>query len=159
MNATVDPDLLRLVQHHVIALSNDVEALAFEVKEDRHRVLKALREIFTKLEKLEKRVTSVECEQEVIKENQSSLSNKVDALHTSLKGIKSQQEDVQRRVAHVEDQLSSVILTDTTPGESSEALLALTCTIRGSVLDLHCNKILNFERWKFSYLVFIKTGL
>ena len=146
MNATVDPDLLRLVQHHVIALSNDAEALAFEVKEDRHRVLKALREIFTKLEKLEKRVTSVECEQEVIKENQSSLSNKVDALHTSLKGIESQQGDVQRRVAHVEDQLSSVILTDTTPGESSEALLALTCTIRGSLLDLHCNKILNFER-------------
>ena len=146
MNATVDPDLLRLVQHHVIALSNDVEALAFEVKEDRHRVLKALREIFTKLEKLEKRVTSVECEQEVIKENQSSLSNKVDALHTSLKGIESQQEDVQRRVAHVEDQLSSVILTDTTPGESSEAVLALTCTIRGSLLDLHCKKTLNFER-------------
>ncbi|KAJ7375993.1 hypothetical protein OS493_037545 [Desmophyllum pertusum] len=88
----------------------------------------------------EARMANVQCEQEVIKQEQSSLSNKVDTLQTDVetrqedvnlliksqqedvkllksqqedvKLLKSQQEDVQQRVAHVEDQLSSAFLQE-----------------------------------------------
>ena len=33
MNATVDPDLVKAVQQHAIALKNDVDTLAFEKEE------------------------------------------------------------------------------------------------------------------------------
>ena len=33
MNATVDPDLVKAVQQHSIALKNDVDTLAFEKEE------------------------------------------------------------------------------------------------------------------------------
>ena len=84
MNATVDPDLLKLVHCHVNSLTKDVEMLAFEVEEDRDKVLKALTEFSTKLEELEKRLASVECEQEIMKQEQSSVLNKVDTLHANL---------------------------------------------------------------------------
>ncbi len=61
-------------------------------------------------------VVSMQCEQDIMKQEQSSLTKKVDTLQTDhdttqvqLKSLQSQQEDVQQRVAHVEEQLSSVI--------------------------------------------------
>ena len=104
MNATVDPDLVKLVHHHVNALAKDVEALAFEVKEDRENVLITLKGISTKLEEVENRIACVECEQEVI-------TKKVEANQKNLKNFEFQQEDVERRVAQVEAQLSSTITT------------------------------------------------
>ena len=112
MNATVDPDLAKLVHQHVNALAKDVEDLAFEVKEDREKVLKSLKGISTRLEELESRIACVECEQEVI-------TKKVEATQKNLKNLEFQQEDVERRVAQVEDQLSSTITT-TNRGKSSE---------------------------------------
>jgi len=140
MNATVDPDLLKLVQQHVNTLKTDVEQLTFEVQEDKKRVTQALKDILTSLEELEARVASVQHEQEVMKQKQSllsktvdalqsdvdtrvvsvqheqevmkqeqsSLSIKVDAMQTDLETLKLlQQEDVQRRVTHMEKQRSS----------------------------------------------------
>ena len=176
MNPTVDPDLLKLVQQHVNTLRTDVDQLTFEVQEDRERVSRALNDMSTSLEELEIRIASVQyelearmagmqceqearmanvqCEQEDIKQEQSSLSNKVDTLQTDVetrqedvnlliksqaeqedvnlliksqqedvnlliksqqedvKLLKTQQEDVQQRVAHVEDQLSSAFLQE-----------------------------------------------
>ncbi|KAJ7376004.1 hypothetical protein OS493_037556 [Desmophyllum pertusum] len=95
MNPTVDPDLLKLVQQHVNTLRTDVDQLTFEVQEDRERVSRALNDISTSLDELDARISSVQCElearmanvqceQEVIKQEQSSLSNKVDALQTDV---------------------------------------------------------------------------
>ena len=109
MNATVDPDLVKLVHQHVNALVEDVEALAFEVNENREKVLMALKGISTKLEELENRIACVECEQEVI-------TNKVDTLHADLETA---QKNLERRVAQVEDQLTSAA----NRGKSSEALI------------------------------------
>ena len=92
------------------------------------RVSQALKDISTSLEELEARVASmqheqevmkqkqrvvdtrvvnVEREQEVMKLEQSSLSDKMDTLETStqvqLESLKSQQEDMQQRVANVEE--------------------------------------------------------
>ncbi|KAJ7336075.1 hypothetical protein OS493_013454, partial [Desmophyllum pertusum] len=102
MNATVDPDLLKLVQQHVNTLRTDVDQLTFEVQEDRERVSRALNDISTSLDELEARMASMQCEIEVMKQEQSSLTNKVDALQTDVETqqedvnllIKSQQEDV-----------------------------------------------------------------
>ena len=120
MNATVDPDLLKLVQQHVCTLKTDVELLTFEVQGDRERVSQALKNITTRLKELEARVASVQYEQEVMKQKQSdvdtrvvnvereqeimkeersSLSIKVDAMQTDM-------EDVQQRVTHIEKQRS-----------------------------------------------------
>ena len=111
MNATVDPDLLRLVQQHVNVLKTDVDQMTLEQKEDKERVLQALEDISTRLEELEARVASLGCEQKVIKLEQSSLLKKMDALETStqvhLKSFKSQHEDVQQRVAYVEEKMNS----------------------------------------------------
>ncbi|KAL9974423.1 hypothetical protein ACROYT_G011451 [Oculina patagonica] len=96
LNATMDPDLLKLVQQHVNILKTDVEQLTFEVEGVRERVSQALKEISTSLEELEERVRSVQREQEVIKQE---LSKRMDCLHTDV-------EDVQQRVARVEDKLS-----------------------------------------------------
>jgi len=111
MNATVDRDLVKLVQQHVNTLKRNVEQLTFEVQEDKERVSQALKDISTSLEELEARVASLGREQKVIKLEQSALSEKMDTLEIStqvqLKSIKSQQEDVQQRVAHVEEKLNS----------------------------------------------------
>ena len=111
MNATVDRDLLKLVQQHVNTLKRNVDQMTFDVQEDRERVSQALNDISTRLEELEARVASLGREQEVIKLEQSSLSKKVDILETSTQvqfvSLKSQHEDVQQRVAHVEERLNS----------------------------------------------------
>ena len=98
MNATVDPDLLKLIQRHVHTLRTDVEQLTFEVQKDKERVSKALNNISISLEELEERVASVQREQEVMKQKQSALSNEM--------------EDVHQRVARVEDKLSSSVLQE-----------------------------------------------
>jgi len=113
MNATVDPDLLNLVQQHVNTLKTDVEQLTFEVQEDKERVSQALKDISTSLEELEARVAAVEHEQAVMKMEHSSHSRKIDSLENNMDGtqvrlerLTSQHEDVQQRVAHVEEKLN-----------------------------------------------------
>ncbi len=102
MNATMDPDLLKLVQQHVNTLKTDVEQLTIEVEGDSQRVSQALKDISTNLEELGERVTSVQREQEVIKQE---LSKRMDCLYTDV-------EDVQQRVARVEDKLSSAAVLE-----------------------------------------------
>ncbi len=109
MNTTMDPDLLKLVQQHVNTLKTEVEQLRFEVQEDRDRVLRAVMDISTRLEELEERVVSVQLEQEVMKQEQSSQTKKMDCFQTDMDTTHVQLKDVQQRVAHVEEQLSSVI--------------------------------------------------
>ena len=127
MNPTVDPVLLKLVQQHVNVLKTDVDQMTLELKEDKERVLQALEDISMSLEELEARVTSVQHEQEVMKQEQSSLSNKMDSLETStqvqLKSLKCQQEDVQQRVANVEEKLNSAFENR---GKNSEGFIRLT---------------------------------
>ena len=119
MNATVDPELLKLVQQHVNTLKTDVEQLTFEVQEDRERVLQALKDISTRLEELEASVASVQREQDILKQEQSSLTEKMDCLHTDV-------EDVPQRLARVEDKLSSATLPENRGKcKHSEAFISL----------------------------------
>lgn len=125
MNATVDPDLLKLVQQHVNTLETDVEELTFEVQEDKERVSQALKAMLTSLAELDARIESVEREQEVMKQKQGSLSKTVDFLQcdvvmkqeqsllsNKLDSLCSDVEDVQQRVELVEDKLSSSTLQE-----------------------------------------------
>ena len=114
MNATIDSDLVKTVQQHVNVLKNDIDKMAFEEEVNRENVKRALHESQLALEELRERVAIVEKEQEiikqeqeVIKQDQSSLCGKVDTAQDQISELKSEQEDVQRRVTYLEDQQKS----------------------------------------------------
>ena len=107
MNATIDPDLVKMVQQDVNALKNDVDKLTFEQEVNRENVKKALQDAVRDLEELHDRVTLVDHEQEVIKQNQRTLCDKVSTTQGQISELRSEQEDVQRRVTFLEDQQNS----------------------------------------------------
>ncbi|KAL9974418.1 hypothetical protein ACROYT_G011445 [Oculina patagonica] len=109
MNATVDPDLLKLVQQHVNTLKTEVAQSKFEVEGLREQVIQVLANIFICLEALKARVDSMQCEQDIMKQEQSLLSKKMDTLQTDHDTAQVQFQTLQAQVAHVEDQLGSVI--------------------------------------------------
>ena len=100
MNATIDPDLVKTVQKGVNALRNDMDQMAFEEEVNRENVKKVLHDSQLVLEELRERVALVEHEQEVIKQDQSSLYDKVNTTQEQIG-------DVQRRVTCLEDQQKS----------------------------------------------------
>ena len=107
MNVSIDPDVVKTVQKEVNALRNDIDQMAFEEEVNRENVKKALHDAQLVLEELRERVAMVEHEQEVIKQDQSSLCDKVNTTQDQISELKSEQEDVQRRVTCLEDQQKS----------------------------------------------------
>ena len=100
MNATIDPDLVKTVQKEVNALRNDMDQMAFEEEVNRENVEKAVHDSQLVLEELRERVAVVQHEQEVIKQDQCSLCDKVNTTRDQIS-------DVQRRVTCLEDQQRS----------------------------------------------------
>ena len=107
MNATIDPDLVKTVQQDVNALQNDLDKMAFEEEVNRENVKKALHQSQLALGELRERVAIVEHEIGVIKQDRSSLCDKVNTAQDQISELKSEQEDVQRRVTYLKDQQKS----------------------------------------------------
>lgn len=107
MHATIDPDLVKTVQQDVNALKNDIDKMAFEEEVNRENIKKALHDSALVLEELRERVAMVEHEEEFIKQDQRSLFDKVNTTQKQISELKSEQEDVQRRVTYLEDQQKS----------------------------------------------------
>ena len=114
MNATIDPNLVKMVQHDVNALQNDVDKLKFEEEVNRDNLKKALQDAVIDLEELQKRVTVVgqeqeiiKREQEVIKVDQSSLCENVKCTQGQISELKSEQEDVLQRVQDLGEYLDT----------------------------------------------------
>ena len=111
MNATVDPDLVKTVQQDVNALKNDVDKMVFEEDVNREKVKKALHDSQLVLEELRERIAILEHEQEVIRQEQEvirqDLCGKVNTAQDQISELKSEQEDVQRRVTSLEDMQKS----------------------------------------------------
>jgi len=84
----------------VSALKNDIDKMAFEQEVNRENIKKALHDSQLVLEELRERVAIVEHKQEVIKQDQSSLCDKVNTTQDQIS-------DVQRRVTYLEDQQKS----------------------------------------------------
>ena len=106
MNATIDPDLVKTVQQDVNALKNDMDKTVFEEELNRENVKKALHDSQLVLEELRESVAIIEHEQEVIKQehevikqDQRSLCEKVKHTEEQISEIKSEQEDMEQRVA------------------------------------------------------------
>ena len=95
MNATMDPDLLKLVQQHVHDLMTDVEKLTFEVQEDRERFSLALAEVLSNLEEMETRLDRMQVEQEAIKRD---LSQKIECVETRVSRLENQGEESQNKL-------------------------------------------------------------
>ena len=84
MNATVDPDLVKAVQQDFVALKNDVDKLAFEKEEERQQLQTALLCIITAVEKLDRWVSKIEEDQQLMEDDQRSLTAQVFQLGETL---------------------------------------------------------------------------
>lgn len=93
MNATVDADLVKLVQEHVNLLKKDVHKIAFEREEEEENRKKIDNALVNRLDELDERVSTVEIE---FRSELSSTSVKVEEIQT-------QREILQQRF---EEQLS-----------------------------------------------------
>jgi len=109
MNATIDPDLVKTVQQQVNALRNDMDQMAFEEEVNRENVKKALHDSQLVLKELWERVAMVEREQGVIKQDQSSLCDKVNTTQDQISELKSEQENVQQCVAYLGEHLDKQV--------------------------------------------------
>ncbi|XP_068702139.1 uncharacterized protein [Montipora foliosa] len=74
MNATVDPDLLQLVQHHVNELKSDVDKMSFDMESERKSVEKALKNF----DELDARVSGLEQGFGHLQHEQKSLKSDVE---------------------------------------------------------------------------------
>lgn len=79
MNATVDPDLVKLVQEHVNLLKKDVHKIAFEREEEEENRKKIEDALVNRLDEFDERVSTVEIE---FRSELSSTSVKVDEIQT-----------------------------------------------------------------------------
>ncbi|XP_078364809.1 uncharacterized protein LOC144649228 [Oculina patagonica] len=111
MNATIDPNLVKTVQQDVDALKNDVDKLTFEEEENRENLRKALQDAVTDLEELQNRVSVVEHEQEVFKQDQRSLCETIKTTQGQIRGLKSEQEDLQQGFHHLGEHLDTRLAT------------------------------------------------
>ena len=100
MNATVDPDLVKTVEQHLISLKNDVDKQAFEKEEERQQLQTALLFIITAVEEVKSRVSKVE-------EDQRSLTAAVKITQTQIGELESQQEDVNAQVFRLGETLDT----------------------------------------------------
>ncbi len=111
MNATIDPVLVKTVQQDVSALKSDVDKLTFEEEVNRENLKKALEDAATDLEKLQNRVSVVEHEQEVFKQDQSSLCEKMKTTQGQISQLKSKQVDLQQGVHHLGEHVDTRLAT------------------------------------------------
>ena len=109
MNATIDPDLVKTVQQDVNVLKNDIDKMTFEEEVNREHVKKALHDSQLVLEESREKVAIVEHEQEVIKQDQRSLCEKVTNTEEQISEIKSEQEDMEQRVAYLGEHLGNQV--------------------------------------------------
>ena len=93
MNATVDPDLVKLVQEHVNLLKKDVHKIAFEREQEEENRKKIDNALVNRLDEMDEGVSTVEIE---FRSELSSTSVKVEEIQT-------QQEILRQRF---EEQLS-----------------------------------------------------
>ena len=80
LNATVDCELVKLVQEHVSKLSNEVEKMKFEDQIDTKNLKMKLNNVRLYVFKLKKRLEKIEHEHNMLKQQQSSTSVEVDQL-------------------------------------------------------------------------------
>ena len=82
MSATVDPELLELVQEHVNQLSTDVNKMKFENQGEINNLWLVVKNIHEKLQvEHEKRFEKLERAQDVLQTNQDDLHDEIDAAH------------------------------------------------------------------------------
>ncbi|XP_068711955.1 uncharacterized protein [Montipora foliosa] len=94
MNATVDPDLLQLVQHHVNELKSDVDKMSFDMESERKSIEKALKNF----DELDARVSGLEQGFGHLQLEQKSLKSDVEDVKLFVERVQ-----VQRNWGNYED--------------------------------------------------------
>ena len=90
MSATIDPELLELVQEHVNQLSTDVNKMKFENQEEMNNLWLVIKHIHEKLQvEHEKRFEKLERAQDVLQTNQDDLYHEIDAFQQRVTELES----------------------------------------------------------------------
>jgi chromosome segregation ATPase len=84
-----------------------ISELKSEQEDVQRRVADLGAHLDTQVAVIEQEQEVIKQEQEVVKQDQSSLCDKVNATQDQMSELKSEQEDVQRRVTYLEDQQKS----------------------------------------------------
>ncbi len=110
MNATIDSELVKVVQEHVCKLSNEVEKMAFENQEERNDVKISLDNIQLYLRGFEKRVENVEQKVDTLQHQHRSTSVQLDDLQQqqSSTTAKLDQQAINQEVLHQEHASTTV---------------------------------------------------
>ena len=80
MNATIDPDLMKLIQEHVHLLKKDVTKIAFEREEEeknRKEIKSAMVDVFNRVDELESSQAKQSVEIEEIKTRQERFEEQL----------------------------------------------------------------------------------
>ena len=90
VNATIDADLANLVQQHVRQLSSDLDNWTFECQEEMGNLKLILQNIQLCSQKMEQRITTVEEKHDILQQEQSSTSAKLDVVEQRVKKLEDQ---------------------------------------------------------------------
>ena len=129
MNATIDSELVKVVQKHVNKLSSEVEKIAFESQEEMNNLKVMLHNVKIELQECEKRFVRIE-------NNMSITADKIAQLTTN-------QEVLQQEVEHLQTSQTSVQQSVTEDQTSSYGNILLILPIRHIMFSLYNRNIIN----------------
>ena len=116
MSASIDHELVKVVQEHMSILSTEVKNMKFEKKEELDNVQRNLRDFEQKLQKLQleldevkQQQISVSAEVDELKSNQDLFYQKQISTAAEVDEIKENQEAVQQRVTVLESDKKSCL--------------------------------------------------
>ncbi|XP_028414763.1 LOW QUALITY PROTEIN: uncharacterized protein LOC114537853 [Dendronephthya gigantea] len=98
MNASIDSELVKVMQEHVIKLSSDVNKMAFESQEELCNLKEILENTHENLQNCEKRVKNMELTQDTMQHELSSTNDEVEQLKTNQEVIQKEHSSISARV-------------------------------------------------------------
>ncbi|XP_028407378.1 uncharacterized protein LOC114530010 isoform X2 [Dendronephthya gigantea] len=98
MNASIDSELVKLMQEHVTKLSSHVNKMAFESQEELCNLKEILENTDENLQNCEKRVKNMELTQDTMQDELSSTIDQVEQLKTNQEVLQEEQSSISARV-------------------------------------------------------------
>ncbi|XP_028414766.1 uncharacterized protein LOC114537856 [Dendronephthya gigantea] len=98
MNASIDSELVKVMQEHVTKLSSDVNKMAFESQEELCNLKETLENIHENLQNCEKRVKQMELTLDTMQDELSSTIDEVQQLKTKQEVLQEEQSSISVRV-------------------------------------------------------------
>ena len=99
MSATVDPELLELVQGHVNQLSTDLDKMKFENQEEMNNLWLVVKNIHEKLQvEHKKRFEKLQRAQDVLQTNQDDLHQEQSSIAVKVNNLATEQDNLHHEI-------------------------------------------------------------